>query len=574
MLKRIAEEINNYQTGSIQIAEGINFSTYRMLRRISLYKNQVYPTGNLDAQGNYKYYFDIVSPRVNSEIKNLDFDSKDVLLFSDSKADAVRVLIANVALREWMVETGEAARINEAIEQGPEWGNIVWKKQKNGYKVLDLTNVMVLNESAKDLSESDVIEKEVFLSTDLRKMSGTWNNVEKLIKAGKPTDKKTNPEFYVYERNGEVSEKEYYKTKALLDKDFDDKGKDYPEDKFVLAKIVVGGVEKGNPMTVLFCDTIVTKPYKEFHRSTYSGRWLRVGLYEQLMDCQQRANEIGNQIARGLEWSSKIVFKTGDKIIAQNILTDLRNGDVVKADLSQVDVRMHGLDQLLADWNRNLTLADQLSNSYEVVTGGNLPSGTPFRLGALQNANANKLFDFIREKLSIALRPVLTDFVLPVALKDIKALEVIKITADSGLLESYYNAVIDSWYITNLAAFPPHTKEQAKEIKSAKLEELMKIKEVLVKLEKKMWEDFKPRVKITIVGENYNLAVELETLETFIALSVDPVRREALIERALKLKGIDVGSLPKTEQPIVPIVPEEMQRQNIPTQVVPEMPII
>ena len=568
MLKKISEEIASYQQGSINLVDGIDFSTYKMIRRISLYKNQVYPTGKLDSQGNYKYWFDIISPRVNSEIKNLDFDSRDILLFSDSKADAVRILIANAALRQWMKETGEASRINEAIEQGPEWGNIVWKKQKNGYKILDLTNVMVLNESAKDLTESDVIEQDVFLSTDLRKMSGTWKNVEELIKMGKPTAKKTTPEFFVYERNGEVSEVDYYKTKAMYDKDFEDKGKTYSENKFILAKIVVGGVEKDNPTKVLYCEEIVEKPYKEFHRSTYSGRWLRVGLYEQLMDCQTRANEIGNQIARGLEWSSKVVFKTGDKIIAQNILTDLRNGDVIKSDLSQVDVRMHGLDQLLADWNRNLTLADQLSNSYEVVTGGNLPSGTPFRLGALQNANANKLFDFIREKLSIALKPVFEEYVLPIAMKDLKALDVVKITADSGLLESYYNAVIDSWYIKNLASFPPHTKEQAKEIKELKLAELMQKKEVLVKLEKKMWDSFKPRIQITIVGENYNLAVELETLETFIALEQDSIRRTALIEMAMKRKGIDVGSLPKTEQV------QQIQQGGLPTQTPQEMPIV
>ena len=128
-------------------------------------------------------------------------------------------------------------------------------------------------------------------------------------------------------------------------------------------------------------------------------------MYQLLFDVQTRANEIGNQIARGLEWASKTVFRSSDKVIAQNILTDLSNGDIIKSnDLQQIETRMQGLDQLIADWNRNLQVADQLANSFEIVTGEAMPSGTPFRMGALLNVNATKLFDFIREKLGLALQ--------------------------------------------------------------------------------------------------------------------------------------------------------------------------
>src|SRR3990167_11293720 len=167
------------------------------------------------------------------------------------------------------------------------------------------------------------------------------------------------------------------------------------ESVYALAKVIVGGIKKDNPDTVLFCEYIDDMPYKEYHRSPHSGRWLRVGMYEALMDIQTRSNEIGNQIARGLEWSSKTIFRSSDKVIAQNILTDLQSGDIIKSvDLTQVNTRMEGLDQLIADWNRLMELADKIANSYEVVTGENSPAGTPFRLAAQQNLNANKLFDF------------------------------------------------------------------------------------------------------------------------------------------------------------------------------------
>jgi len=280
------------------------------------------------------------------------------------------------------------------------------------------------------------------------------------------------------------------------------------------------------------------------------------------MDIQTRANEIGNQIARGLEWASKKVFASPDRLIAQNILTDLQSGDIVKTTgLTAVDTRMEGLDQLIADWNRLMTMADALANSYEVVTGESSPSGTPFRLAAQQNLNANKLFDFIREKLATAFQGVVQDWILPKVLKDLKTKEILRITQDSGVLNRYYEALIESWYIRNLLSFPPHDEEMAKDLKLQKLQELLKNKEAVVDLEKDMWKDFKPRVKVSIVGENYHLQKKKDDLATFIKLEMDVVRRTALVEMAMTLSGIDTSALPKT--PPQPIAPPEQQSNGL-----------
>lgn len=551
LVSLIIKEIDSYRNNSYEMFEGYNFSAYKLLRRIGLYKAQIYPKGKTDSQGNYKYFFDIITPRVNSEVKNVDFDTKDILLYSDAKDDAIRILLANVAMKDYLAESGEAEKLNEAVEQGSEWGNVVWKKVGKDYKILELNNVMVLNQTAKTLEYSDVIESECLLSSDLRKKIDVWDDVEDLIKSAKPEAKKTSPEFYIYERNGEITDKDYKKAKGS------DKGK---EDKYILAKVIVGGIEKEKPTQLLFCEEISEKPYKEYHRSSYAGRWLRMGLYEILMDIQTRANEIGNQIARGLEWSSKTVFRSSDRLIAQNILTDLQNGDIIKStDLQQVNTRMEGLDQLIADWNRLMELADKLANSYEVVTGESSPSGTPFRLAAQQNMNANKLFDFIREKLAIAFQGVIEDWILPRLLKNLNAKEILRLTADSGALNQYYEALVNDWYLRNLLSFPPHDEQIAKDIKLQKLQEIMKNQEAVVELEEGMWKDFKPRVRVSITGENYNLAAELDTLNSFITLETDPIRRTALIEMAMLKKGINTSALPKTP-PLPPPVPPEQEK--------------
>src|SRR3990167_6565230 len=99
MLDKITQELNSYRNKSTEIVESYKFNAYKLNRRISLYKNQIYPTGKIDSQGNYKYYTDIITPRKNSEIKNIDFDTKDILLYSDAKGDGAKIIIAIAALR-------------------------------------------------------------------------------------------------------------------------------------------------------------------------------------------------------------------------------------------------------------------------------------------------------------------------------------------------------------------------------------------------------------------------------------------------------------------------------------------
>ena len=548
--KIIEQEVDDYLHGTVPITKGYRFSQSAIVKRIVLYSNGIYTTGKIDSQGNYKYWFDIVSPRIDSEIKNIDFDTKNIIVWSDKRKDILPVFLVNAALQEWMRDNQQASQLNEAVEQGTSWGNVVFKKIKDGYEQVDLRDFYVINQTAKTLEDSPVVERHILTQSDLRAKKGVWENVEDVIKncgdkkiaSRKDTNDETKqtPYYIIYERNGEVSEE-------VLKEAMGEEGGN--KDKYMLAKIIVAGIKKGKKgeKYVLFAEEIKKMPYKEYHRGRYKGRWLREGLYEILFDIQTRANEIGIQISKGLSWSSKTIFKTTDRLIAQNILTDMRNGDIVRAEnLEQVSVRMQGLDQLIADWNRLMEMADRLCNSYEIVRGESLPSGTPFRLGALMNTNASKLFDFIREKLSIALQDVFQEWILSDLLKDLKAKDVLRLTGDTEYLKRYYDMVVDSWYLGNLIAFGPHNQEQAEMIKMQKLADIQRNPQALIKMEKKVFDGFKPRIQVVISGENVNLMEKLETLYSFIQLEQDPVRRQALIEKAMAMKGIDIEGLPKS----------------------------
>jgi hypothetical protein len=566
IFKLIESEITSYVGTSIEISPGVNFSQYDLVKKIARFSNKVYEKGNKDSQGNYKYWYDIITPRVDNEIKNIDFDTKDISYYSDIPDDYLAIYLMNLASKQWMRDKQEGVRLNNAIEQFSALGNMVWKRVKGDYDLFNPLNFYVINQAAETLEDTPVIERHILTQSKLRAKAGVWNSdaINETIAncrnksfsttkdgAGALIESST-PYYEIYERNGEISIHDLKEAKGEAPKDGD-------KDRYVLAKIVVSGLgdrdskgNEGSSKYVLFADEISEMPYIEAHRGKYNGRWWRVGLIETLFDPQVRANEIGNQIAQGLKWSSKTIFRGSDKIFVRNILTDLKNGDFVKsADLSQVETRMNGFDQLIADWNRILQLADSLANSFEVATGESMPSGTPFRLGLIMNQNANKLYGFIREKIALAVQEVYERWVLGDFVKGMKAKDIIRLTGGAKYYEEVCKLAAKGQLVENMKTIALSGGmlygEEAQQLEEALSQELMKKPELFINYSRDVFTSVKPRVSCVISGENVNKDAELQTLSTFINLEADPVRRTALIEEAMKKSGIDISRLPKSE---------------------------
>ena len=548
--KKIESEIDDYLNSSVEISEGVKFSQNKLIKRIYLFKNKTYPKGKVDKQGKYKFWYDIIGPRMNSEVKNLSIDTKNPLIFSQNPIkDFGAVLITNMFLKDYLWKTGKAEEFNDATESFSGEGNLLMKKIKKGYNVCDPLNTYIINQTAKTIDETPVIERFLLTQSELREKAGAWENIEEVITncgnkqfsvTKKTTAKETqNPYYEIFERNGEITEKELFELKGK------EGGR---EDKYVLGRVIVAGLttKKGSNQTeyVLFADELKGKKmsdvFIEAHRGAYNGRWWREGMYELLFDYQIRANEIGNQLSRGLEWASKVIFKSADNKTIQNVITDINNGDIIDSkDLAQVDVRMRGLDQLIADWNRLIQDADRVSNSFEIVTGEEMKGNVPFRLGLLMDTNVNKLFYFLRQKLGIAYNKIFKEWILPELIKEMKGEDIIRITGDSAFIDRFRKMAVENWYVKNLAKIGPHTNESAIILKEAKYEELVKV-DPYAKNVKEIWDGILPRLWISITGENTDFEDEYQTISSLLQFETDPIRRAYLLDRVYAMKGLPV----------------------------------
>ena len=243
---QITNETQSYLTKIIPLGDGIEYSQQRLVRRIKLFESQTYPTGKFDKQNNYKYYYDIISPRVEAEIKNIDFDTKDIEAYSSRKIDAIPNLIVNLKITEWLRENGQAEELNSAIEEGSAWGNVLWKKVGKTYERADLKNVYVINQTAKTVNDTPIIEHHQLTQSDLRKKIGVYENVEKVISecasksykesSGQTPQETTSPYYNIYERNGEVKLSDLKEKRGEQVHQGD-------ETKYVLARVIAAGVE-------------------------------------------------------------------------------------------------------------------------------------------------------------------------------------------------------------------------------------------------------------------------------------------------------------------------------------------
>lgn len=548
-VKHLQQEIDTYKNGSVG---DTSYSEYKLKKRIYQFKSKYYPKGKLTERGAYKYYFDIITPRVNDEQKNVRVTTGDITFYSIApEADVLQTIIANRNYELEARESGETARTELTSSLYTEDGNVIVKIIGDKYEVCDPLNIYVTNTQAESIEDTNVIQKADITQTELRKKKGVWNNEginalltqapnRKTIKDGKIS---TTPIYTIYEYTGEISEADYKELGGELGGN---------PDKYIFAKVIISDPDNGEVQT-LFREDLSGKKMTDFYRhvgrGNYKGRFWREGMYEILFDHQIRANEIGNQIARGLEIASTAVFAATDLRTYSSIKTDLISGDIINStDLRQVDVRMHGLDQLIADWNRLIQDANRVANSSEIVYGGQLTARTPFKLGNMYNENANKYFGLLKDKLGHFIGGLVEDIYKKEYLKKISGKDIIILSGTDEMLQMLRRSMVEAWYMNNLVEIGPHSKEEVAIIKEEKLLELSE-KDITVKNTKDFWGDSIARIKVAVVGENKKIQDNLQNITVLLQMETDPIRRAYLLDKVYSSLGVPLPPAPNPEIP-------------------------
>jgi hypothetical protein len=572
IFKQIRTERKDFIENEIEVVPGYTFSQYEAIKKIHLYRSSHFVDGDyyeVNGVKRKKIFDNIVTWRCEVATKMLDIDVKDFVLVGNQENTDLSVYLLEKELKNWLKRSKFGKILNQIVEELPVYGSVVLEKNKNGARVVDLR--WLYNDQGAESLDSGryTVIKDFFTPAELRAMEGKWDNVTELLKRGGTAPRPNYdgqsgasveenvgvPLFEIFTRYGEVP------LSWFTDKESD-------EEKYVLAKFVVADVdnfmrndqgvivdEKG---LVLYKEKLKELPLKEVHYARVKGRWLGEGVVEKLFEPQRRRNEIRNQEARAMEIASLILLQTQDQTVANNIFTDVENGQIMtpRSPISKIDTSSVATPLFNAGIQATEQAADRSTFSYDVVRGEATPSSATLGAIQIQEQQAASAFEFKRENVGLFLEEYLKDVVIPQLSKELTKEHVLRLVGSVTELEKARNVYASNWARTQQWDFVlrgeiPPPFEQLKELAM----------DTQRSVGSKMWvqvaqDEYKDVLKnpdwyvdIVITGENKavrsqlnNAIILLDKIAAAPQLLTNPVTR-SLMFKALSAIGFHISEL-------------------------------
>ncbi|MHA1304570.1 MAG: hypothetical protein ACTSPI_12810 [Candidatus Heimdallarchaeaceae archaeon] len=516
-IAKIKQELNEYETKSIFIADELEFSQFDLITKIIYYYNSKFISGEYDDQNDKKYFFNIVRNPCDVATKAIDFDTKNINILTASGGTSLRTWFLERDLKFWMKDKKFGKVLNRIFHELPIFGSVVLKIVNGKIFFVDLKNFAV-QQDANNLDEARyIIETHLYSPLGFKKveLEKGWDNWEEAL--GDEQE-----EIKVYERYGEDDNLDYRRT--------------------IAAEVGKGGV-------ILSDDIVEKHPYREFHLDKVSGRWLGIGKVELLSDPQIRINELTNQQAKSSYLSTLRLWQTRDTGVRRNLLTDAINGQILQTpeEIKQIDMVDRNLSFYEVEINRWLTNKDEITFAHEAIRGERLPSGTPLGSARLAVGQAGAYFAQIQENVALDVKDLLFEVVIPQSKKDLNKEHILRLTGED--LDKINNLIIDNKteqkvveFVFKKGRFP--SKPQVDLMKGAISEQVKKGKEQLIKVLADSYKDLKYKIDIVITGEQMDTRVKAATLFAAIqAVTADPTLLSDSTKKKFFYRWLEQGGI-------------------------------
>jgi len=392
-----------------------------IINTIDAYLNSKHISGETDAQGREKPFFNIVTAAVNIWFRATDLDRKDVTVRATESDQVVEAFVATIMLQEWMRKNRFGQFLNDWGIALARYGSAVAKfVEKDGELIPSIIPWNRLIVDSIDFDSLPRIEK-IYITPDQLKQKTEYDQeqVKNLIESQvtrKTLDKQQqdtqNKFIELYEVHGELPI-------ALLEDDpmkADEKlWETYRQQMHVVS---FTATRDGYKDYTLYKGIEAKDPYMITHLIKEDGRTLSIGAVEYLFDSQWMQNHSVKVMKDTLDLASRLIFQTADSnYVGRNVLSAIETGDIMihaeNKPLTQINNAKPDISAMQNFGSQWLANARELTSTPEALRGTTLPSGTPYSLGALLSQNASSLFEVMTENKGLALEDMLRKFVLP-----------------------------------------------------------------------------------------------------------------------------------------------------------------
>lgn len=546
MIKSIHEIVRdvkqNYEYDNIDTVEGMEFNMHDRIVENEFLSNSRYVSGDYDDNGDLKPFHDIITRILENAGTAEDVDTKDFPLKTNDPDYYVRARILNAYNQDWMQEKHMDQFHNLATETRRKHGGLLVKVVESAedlnLEVVDWTNFAG---DAADLESGIKVIRNFYtpsaLITKGMEMGWDMEAVNRAIELYAEADqddeykeqKETTGKYILVREVSGVIERQYldenapefeysYQVHYLA-------GSEFHSDK---------GGEQGVTLDAFELDESLYY-YLPYVKRTIAGKTLGVGLVERSRHAQIATNVAAQQYKHSLDLASTHVLQSASKNLkGKNVLTNMKRGTILKVDdgkpVSGVDMSPQALahlDRYMQQWQIQV---DRATSTFAVATGEELPSGTPYRLGAILDQNAQSSFDKRREEYGIFINRIYQERIIPFFIRQIKKKKTLSLKFDpEQLMEmdkdtAQYRAdkqIISEYLNGDFDGAPPAMKMALIDVRR---EELMndvntqlkrgKDRRNISEFPKGYWEGVANKVYAEVTNEKRDKGRVLETINT------------------------------------------------------------
>lgn len=401
------DEITDAYEEPVSILDGLTFNHKETLRTIEFYSNNQYLSGNKDALGREKPFYNVCNYRVTVAKTATDLDVKDIKYEPDSLNDSVATMLINHELFKYLKEINFSKTLNDMGLTRPKYGGLLVKQNEDTIDVVDWKNVEV---DPATIIDNVIIETHYLQPSELAAKSDVWENVDEALEEFAKQNKGKPGRIEIKEISGEMPDslyKECYMEKYKATK------KDQNTYKRMCFYIACFGDKK----VLLSCEYEKTSRYKYLPWDKIPGRGLGRGIVEGGFEAQTWTNDAIISAKTATDLTTKVILNTTSKKVSGNAITGVNNGHIFELEpnatmtaLNLGPSKLPEITNIVDLWN---TQYDRESSTYNANTGEAPTAGTPYSQTALLNQVANSPFEYQREVWGIFLNEILNDWIFP-----------------------------------------------------------------------------------------------------------------------------------------------------------------
>jgi len=543
LLKKINQEVEDFKNKPITIVPGLFFNQYQTLQTVFFYYNSKFSTGDIDEDGDRKYFFNIVKNPCKVFSKSIDFDTKNFRFLTTGGGDTTKTWFMERDFQFWMRDKNFGKVLNRTFRELPIFGTVVLKVIEGVPHFVDLRNFAV-EQTADNLDDSSYITEIHNLTPD------QFRNTAKKMKWSSALVRETLNKFYLMEGISHIRLYERY-GEVRIDEDSADS--EYEYRRIFIADVGVDEFDQRGELVVEKPGVLLSEekwdghPYWEFHAEKMSGRWLGIGVVESLFEPQIRHNEIANIQSKSSYWAGLKLFFSRDPNMKGNLATDKRNGDVITGDseVTMINMAEQNLAYFNEESNKWMRNRDELTFSFDVVQGERLPAGTPLGSAQLAAAQTLSYFEMIQENIALDFKEMIYKVIIPQFEKDSTDEHVLRLVGKD--LDAYVAMIKNDLVakevirlaIKSVRTLKFPTSKDRDVIGIAIEESIKQGKEHLLPIPKGFYKDVKYDFDIDITGESVDTRVRsatkfaiLQAITADPTITTDPTKRKLLMSFA------------------------------------------